>query len=800
MATDVAGAQGYCAQSEEPAPATEPTRTRSKQQHPLTVGTELEYFNKADGYWLPATVKAIDAELGAVLLDCRPTHWITLKTEGSLLRRRTPPNKEKLPEVLDMFYSGTLPERVEPFFRRHCRHFASDATHSRSAQKDELAVLFEDVPGLAADLDELLGITGSISSLRAHFGPTRAKLYMDAFLEICWVLVLQLKDKHCHLFAKQEAVKRGSRTSVHDDFDIGETLGQGAFGSVALALHRKSGERRAIKTIAKITSDSEDDMQQQHRAALAREIKHLQLLDHPHVMRLYGHYEDNTHLYLVTEFCSGGTLAQMTLKFRYLGDCKLPVPFVAKVMRQVLSGIAHVHSHGILHLDLKGDNIMLLSGVSGTVLPGSKANDEAEPSFADTLLRPHAVIIDLGESQIFRLGDFQTDKLCGTPPFMAPEVWSGMMTPQADIFSLGVVLFELFSNRLPFDIPEQRRIALAFWSLKPSANWQSLGSVPSAGVFLCKMMLQQDRRQRPSAKGCLNHQFLYALREKFFMQTEGGNLPSADNTHDVPMLPKHYAERLANYAGRYLLDKAVRIHLASSWSPNCMPLMKQLFDALDVSGLGRLDVDVLRAVLEKSGIDTKRAQAAFESSVWSPEGFIGWTEFVAAAVDLGEDRFLPYLQNIFAEADTDADGLLNDLDLARIMRLDPGDDTDQLVAQQALREVIGRKPDDVSRADWHAFRLCFKTKHGEADPDVKAEPAVVERASFVFQRRPELNPTLLEQVHAMFEWFVQSPAEKADEDKLDQLAEMGFHDRKRCAVALQRHRNTITDSLVQELI
>lgn len=438
---------------------------------------------------------------------------------------------------------------------------------------------------------------------------------------------------------------------------------------------------------------------------------------------------------------------------------------------------------------------MLLSASAGTILPGPKRNDEMEPRLAEILQRPHAVIVDLGVSQVFRPGDFQGDKPCGTPPYMAPEVWSGVMTPQADMFSLGVMLFKLFSNRLPFDVPMECRPAMAFWSLKPSAFWLGLGQVPPQGVFLAQLLLQHDRRKRPSAGTCLHHQFLCAPREGIMMQTERGLAVDIS----VPQLPSHYAERLANYAGRCILEKSVRVHLASTWSPNQMPTMKQLFDSLDVSGWGRIDMHLLGEILEKSGIDPKRAQAATDASVWGAGGFVGWTEFVAAAVDIGEDRFIPYLQKLFTEADKDSDGLLSDFDLACMMRLDPGDETDVLIAEQALGEIIGSRADERCRVDWHGFWACFKTKPGETDPVVNPEPAVAEEASVTFEKLPRHNPTLLEQMHGVLDWFIQGPAEKADADKLEKLARMGYSDEDRCSAALRRHRNVISESLISEL-
>eukprot|EP00930_Biecheleria_cincta_P081336 TRINITY_DN701_c0_g2_i1.p1 TRINITY_DN701_c0_g2~~TRINITY_DN701_c0_g2_i1.p1 ORF type:complete len:866 (+),score=143.08 TRINITY_DN701_c0_g2_i1:47-2644(+) len=777
----------------------------SRIQQPLAEGTELEYFSKTKGCWLPAIVTTVDGDNGRIILDCKPNSWIVLKTHGSLLRARITPSKDKMLQVLDIFYSGTLPEKVLPLFQRHCRQTGVAATHPRSSEEglECEAVLLEDIPGLAADLDDFLGITCSISNLRAHFSPTRPELRLDSFQAICWTLLWQLKSKYCHFLARKETLQRSLR-NVSDVLDLGETLGRGTFGSVFLATDRKSGEQRAVKRIQKNVSGSEDDMQQ-HRQALAQEIEHLQILDHPHVLRLYEHFEDGSHWYLVTEFCSGGTLSKVLLEVRYQSR-KLPIPFIAEVMGQILSGIAHVHSRGLLHLDIKGDNIMMLPSSSGTVLPGSEANEGTDPTTEEILQRPHAVIIDLGVSQVFKPGDFHTDRPYGTPAFMAPEVWLGTITPQADIFSLGVVLFELFSHRLPYQISEEREEALAFWDKKISAPWDELYHVSPDGARLGKLMLQHDRRRRPTAKKCLRHQFFSPPQEDTIMQTIGGGLQRlptfavADiDIDDAPTLPSHYAERLANYTDRCMFSQAVRVKLARTWSPNCMPSIKRLFTLLDVGGLGRLDLRVLCVALEKSGIPQKRARKAVHGMIWSADGFVGWTEFVAAVVDLGENRFVPYLRRLFEDADKDRDGLLSSQDLACILHLDPEEHAQ--IAKQALADLVGSDKAGA-RADWQMFLKCFQTQPGEADPDAKAEPLIAEEDLPARAQQSEKlhNPTLLEQVGSMFDWIIQSPAEKADEDKLDQLAEMGFHDRKRCAVALQRHRNTITDSLVQELI
>merc|ERR1719443_884504 len=149
---------------------------------------------------------------------------------------------------------------------------------------------------------------------------------------------------------------------------------------------------------------------------LDQEIATLCSLDHPHIVKLHEHYEDASNIYLVMDYCSGGELYSMISK-TYEGGSRLIEPWVAEVMQQVLGAIGHVHNKGILHLDLKSQNIMLAPTHAHTIAPGKCGSGPV--GMVTPLHRPHAMIIDLGVAQNFKPGDFRNNCPCGTPVTMA---------------------------------------------------------------------------------------------------------------------------------------------------------------------------------------------------------------------------------------------------------------------------------------------------------------------------------------------------------------------------------------------
>merc|ERR1719343_1707149 len=101
--------------------------------------------------------------------------------------------------------------------------------------------------------------------------------------------------------------------------------------------------------------------------------------------------------------------------------------------------------------------------------------DRSRETMASDFDRPHVVVIDLGVAQMFMPGNFRNNRPTGTPYTMAPEVWTGEITPKADIWSCGVMTYELLSCKIPVEIPYNTQDdALRFWANAPAINFRAL--------------------------------------------------------------------------------------------------------------------------------------------------------------------------------------------------------------------------------------------------------------------------------------------------------------------------------------
>ena len=125
------------------------------------------------------------------------------------------------------------------------------------------------------------------------------------------------------------------RHSITRDYKIEKSLGVGAFGSVKIAIHKQTGQTRAVKILKK----SEQDEQK-----LFLEVEILAKLSHPNIMQVYEFYEDSTIFYIVSEYCSGGELFDYLTKKVIFSEKE-----ASHIMKQILSAICYSHDNNIVH-------------------------------------------------------------------------------------------------------------------------------------------------------------------------------------------------------------------------------------------------------------------------------------------------------------------------------------------------------------------------------------------------------------------------------------------------------------------
>jgi serine/threonine-protein kinase len=209
-------------------------------------------------------------------------------------------------------------------------------------------------------------------------------------------------------------------------YQVQKKLGEGGMSYVYLAREVDTGHAVAIKVLSpKLATDKSSVERLRREAGLAMR------LDHPNVCRILrlGESEDGL-IYLVMPFLKGELLSDREVRG---GPMTLPVGL--DVLQQVCAGLHHAHELQIVHRDLKPENIMLV---------------------ADDPAHDRAVVMDFGLAKE-RRADPQIAKLTatgiilGTPEFMSPEQIRGkQLDARSDIYALGIVAFEMFTGKLPF--------------------------------------------------------------------------------------------------------------------------------------------------------------------------------------------------------------------------------------------------------------------------------------------------------------------------------------------------------------
>ena len=214
-----------------------------------------------------------------------------------------------------------------------------------------------------------------------------------------------------------------------DRYQIVELLGEGGMGAVFKARDVTLQRDVAIKVM-----QPQAARQSNFQERFLQEARTAARLDHPGIVKVFDFGQAQGLLYIVMEFIPGDNVRQM-LKDLKAADRWIALPEAVQLVRQVCLALYYAHQQGILHRDIKPDNIML------------------KPGEADGLpYRP--VITDLGLAKLVEGGLLTQDGMSmGTPSYMSPEQAMGEKSDaRSDVYSLGILLYELAAGRLPFPI------------------------------------------------------------------------------------------------------------------------------------------------------------------------------------------------------------------------------------------------------------------------------------------------------------------------------------------------------------
>jgi len=220
--------------------------------------------------------------------------------------------------------------------------------------------------------------------------------------------------------------RHDSSSFASRNYTVLKELGKGSFSRVQLLRDKRSGVARVLKI-------SEGGMGTKQSQMLKNEIHLLSALDHPNIVKIFEYSEDigRGQLLMVLEYVGGGDCQQL---LSHAKGKPQDESFIAKLIWQLLSGLCYCHARGILHCDIKPENMMLTGPTNGRGTPDCK-------------------LIDFGLTHRI---DQPSRDFVGTPSYMAPEIVLGTVayTIKADIWSVGVTACELLASRAPFGRPQ----------------------------------------------------------------------------------------------------------------------------------------------------------------------------------------------------------------------------------------------------------------------------------------------------------------------------------------------------------
>jgi len=283
-------------------------------------------------------------------------------------------------------------------------------------------------------------------------------------------------------------------------YKISESIGTGGMGDVYLATDITAGRTAALKLLPlRFTGDAE------RLKRFQREARAVVGLNHPNIVTVYEIGEDHSTHYIASELIEGETLRQRLMR----GQIQLNE--AVDVAIQVASALAAAHDAGIVHRDIKPENIMLRPDGYVKVLDFGIAK-LAESAFADpssvAVLRRVEATADGAEPMT--LAETNLGSILGTVRYMSPEqACGGHVDKRTDIWSLGVVLYEMITGHAPFTGDTPQDVMSAILEREPQPLTKYIAHPPAEFQQIISKTLRKDRKERYHSA----HELLQALKD-----------------------------------------------------------------------------------------------------------------------------------------------------------------------------------------------------------------------------------------------------------------------------------------------
>ncbi|POM68572.1 CAMK/CDPK protein Kinase [Phytophthora palmivora] len=477
---------------------------------------------------------------------------------------------------------------------------------------------------------------------------------------------------------------------INEYFDFSQTIGTGHFGCVKHAVSKKSGKEWAVKVVA--LSNEVD------RDALRNEINILKRLHHPQIVRVIGSYEDKEHMYMIMQLCKGKELYEHL----YQEHRKFSENDVRKIIRSLLRALAFLHSNFITHRDLKLENLLLENAEN----PGS--------------LR----LCDFGLSTRFKRGE-KLEKPLGTIDYVAPEVLDGDYNEKCDLWSVGVICFELLTGVSPFHaatIDETMGNIYDGVLIFENDVWSKFS--PSSILFI-KSLVKENVDQRLSAEQALDHKWL-----------NEGDMASADGAGAARLQSdkRMLLTNMLSFSQCRKMKQTALLSVALGISEDHIQqeMAAEVFHSMDRTKKGSLSRDEFCSALVECGVSNDDAVELFKRINQSKSGHINFLEFMAAVMDQ-RDIGQSTIKEAFGILDGEKQGRLSIVGLQDVFK-------NSMMTEEVKEMIASVDTKGDGYVDFEAFQGLFAPP-GTPLPQVDEE----DTTNSILEHESPVKPMLLSQ-------------------------------------------------------
>ena len=395
----------------------------------------------------------------------------------------------------------------------------------------------------------------------------------------------ETNDKsHLHHKNLRHRISQSKNIDIRKNYEFISILGMGSYGKVRLYRDKNYKDLLfAIKTLKK------EGISAYQFNLLKSEVYILSNLDHPNIVKYFGAFEDNYYVHIVMEYLKGYDLYKIISLKKYNGFDEKDM---CEIIFQLLKALSFIHSQNIIHRDIKPENILFANKRDYSTLK----------------------LIDFGLATMTN----KDSKSVGTPFYMAPETIDGHSNERSDIWSVGVIVYQMLTGKYAFNAEKGENL---YEKIKhDEIDMQPLiesNCSEEAKDFICKC-LKKNYLERMTTQQCLEHPWI----TKFCLK-KNSNLLNNDTV-----------DTLLDFANKNALQKEIYYFLAKISSEDDINKLKQFFNQLDVDSSGTLTIEEVEKAFKEIDINIteEELKQIWEGLDFHKDGQVNYSEFLAAMV------------------------------------------------------------------------------------------------------------------------------------------------------------------------